>query len=86
MTVQVKHESDLALFTQLSQEVFDARHLRTNSFFLGRIPLSIQVLSGQVGPIVPINNPINVDHRNDIKDIIFPEEITLFGLWQNFVN
>lgn len=71
MSMQIQNESNLSLSRQLLDERFDRSHLWAVLLFLGNIPFSIQVLPKQVAAIVPIDNTIDIDHRNHIKNIIF---------------
>jgi hypothetical protein len=84
--MQVQNESDLTLFTDLVEKVFYACDFRANRIFFARVPLSIQVFTCKIRPVMAINDTINIYHWNNIKYVIFPQEITLFTFRKQFVN
>jgi len=44
----------------------------------GITPPSVEVAPNQVCPVVPVNDSVNIQHRNYVDDIIFPQGL---GLW-----
>lgn len=84
--MQVQNESDLTLFTDLVEKVFYTCDFRANRIFFARVPLSIQVFTCKIRPVMAINDTIDIYHWNNIKYVIFPQKITLFTFRKQFVN
>lgn len=41
----------------------------------GVLPLSVQVVSRQRGPVVADHHPVGVQHGHDLEDVLFAEEL-----------
>ncbi len=77
MAVKVKDKSDLTLLADLLDERLDGVHLGTIKVLFCGIPLSVEVLTREVCPVVAKDHTIGIDHWNHIDHIIFQEEICL---------
>ena len=76
--MQVQNESDLTLFADFVEKVFYAGDFWANRIFLARVPLSIQIFTCKIRSVMTVNDTIDIYHWNNIKYVVFPQEITLF--------
>jgi hypothetical protein len=49
------------------EERFSAKDDRMTNR-IGRNPHSVEITSAQTNPIIPLNNPVDADHRHDPED------------------
>lgn len=70
MAMQVQNESNFPFLADVLEETFDARHFRASCILFSGIPLPVQILPSQIGPVVPKDHSIRVHHRDHIDHIV----------------
>lgn len=74
------------MLADLLNEVFYGGDFGTGHFPFGYVPLSVEVFSCEVRPVVPEDHPVNVDHRYHINHVILQQKLSLFALAQQPVD
>jgi hypothetical protein len=75
--MEVKDEPDFALLADLLNKRLDGVHFGTIQVLFCGIPLSIEVLSGEVSAVVAEDHAVRIDHWDHIDHIILQEKIRL---------
>lgn len=77
MTMKINIHDNLFFFLNLSDFLFEMMNLRMHSR-ISILPLPIQIKTRPRKSIVPMNNPIRIDHRNNIKNkLLFKKQSIL---------
>ena len=78
VTVEVTKDWKLPLFGEGMYHLLCVVDRRVQHFG-GSLPPSIQVTTSQRAPVISIDNAVGVQHRNNLKHIILPQKLCLWG-------
>lgn len=68
MAMQIKNTSNIILFSNFLDLLFNTQDLRMQQF-IRILPISIQIKSSQITPKIPIDNTIDIHHRKYFENI-----------------
>ena len=72
MAVEVADHLDLPLLGELLDHLLGSVQRRVQ-LLINLLPAAIQIGARQRGPVVPMDNPIRVHHRDNLKDDVIPQ-------------
>ena len=77
VAMEVAEERDLSELLDAHDHFFEVEYLRV-VYFGGVGPFAIEVVPRYVGPVVPMNDPIRVEHRYYFEDEVLSQPLGLF--------
>lgn len=86
VAVEIQDKPDFPFLAYLLDERFNRCNFRAILVLLCYTPVSIEVFSCQVGPVVSEDHSVRIHHGYHVDDVVFEQKVCLFVFSEQPIN